>query len=80
MTIVDPDTARIQLDRVKEQYDRLLAEWDEYEVALERAVRDADPVLPLWEIAERAGRHRNYVSQWTSVRRRTQNAPDRASR
>jgi hypothetical protein len=71
MSILDPDTARAQLDRVKERYDALITEWESYETDLERAVKDADPVLPLWEIAERSGRHRNFVSQWTSVRRRS---------
>lgn len=80
-SIVDPDTARAQLDRMKVRYNQLLDDWERYERDLEAAVRDADKVrLPLWEIAERTGRHRNFVGNWTSVRRRTQNAPDRASR
>jgi hypothetical protein len=80
-SIVDPDTARGQLDIMKARYEQLLNEWDRYERDLEKAVRDADKVrLPLWEIAERAGRHRNFVGQWTSVRRRSLNAPHKASR
>jgi len=70
MSILEPDTARAQLDDTKKRYDELMAEWAVYTRDLEKAVKDADPVLPLWEIAERTGRHRNYIDKWTSVRRR----------
>jgi hypothetical protein len=70
MTILDPDEARRQLDEVGETYTRLLQEWAQYEQDLQKAVEDADPILPLWEIAERSGRHRNHVSRWTTTRRR----------
>jgi len=74
MTLLDPDEARRQLDEVGETYTRLTREWAEYEQALEKSVRDADPILPLWEIAERTGRHRNHVSRWTTTRRRARSS------
>lgn len=76
MDLVDPDTARAQLDKMGARYAKLLADWERYEKDLEQAVRDADAIrLPLYEIAERVGRHRNFVAQWTSTRRVSRSAP-----
>jgi hypothetical protein len=68
---IDRDAIRRRLDEVGALHARLTQDWADYKAALADTVRAADEVgLPLWEIAERTRRHRNYVAPWTTTKRR----------